>query len=55
MPKKLEEIYKDANLAITLEQFISVYKFATEQPFSFLYIDTTLGQFRRNINCLIEF
>ena len=55
MPKELEEIYKDANLAITLEQFISVYKFATEQPFSFLYIDTTLGQFRRNFNCLIEF
>ena len=54
MDKKLEEIYRDANLAIPLEQFIAVYKFATEEPFSFLYVDTNTGEFRRNFNTLIE-
>jgi hypothetical protein len=54
MDKKLEEIYRDANLAIPLEQFIAVYKFATEEPFSFLYVDTTTGQFRRNFDTLID-
>jgi len=53
--KKLEEIYRDANLSIPMEKFWQIYKFATEQPFSFLYVDCASGEFRRNFNDLIEF
>ena len=52
--KKLEEIHRDANISIPIEQFWQVYKFATEKPFSFLYVDCTTGEFRRNFNELIE-
>ena len=53
--KKLEEIYRDANLSIPLEKFWQIYKFATKEPFSFLYVDCASGEFRRNFNELIEF
>jgi hypothetical protein len=52
--KKLEEIHRDASISIPLEDFWKVYKFATEKPFSFLYVDCTTGEFRRNFNELIE-
>ena len=52
--KKLEEIHRDASISIPLEEFWKVYKFATEMPFSFLYVDCTTGEFRRNFNELIE-
>lgn len=52
--KKLEEIHRDADLSIPLEQFSEVYKFATSEPYSFLYIDCTNGTFRRNFNELIS-
>jgi len=52
--KKLEEIYRDANLSIPMEKFWQIYKFATEQPFSFLYVDCASGEFRRNFTDLIE-
>jgi len=52
--KKLEEIHRDANISIPIEEFWRVYKFATEKPFSFLYVDCTTGEFRRNFNELIE-
>ncbi len=52
--EKLEEIHKNASLSIPFDEFVRVYKFATLEPFSFLYIDCTNGTFRRNFNTLIS-
>ena len=52
--EKLEEIHRNASLNISLQEFYRVYRFATLEPFSFLYIDCTNGTFRRNFNTLIE-
>ena len=57
---KVDEICKSADLSMPKKEFYGLYQFATEEPFSFLYIDTTsgasktTGQFRRNFNTLIE-
>lgn len=57
---KVDEIHRSADLAIPKQEFYDMYKFATEKPFSFLYIDTTSGSskasgsFRRNFDTLIE-
>lgn len=55
---KIDEIHRSADLAIPEDEFYDLYKFATEKPFSFLYIDTTsgtsAGSFRRNFDTLIE-
>ena len=57
---KVDEIHRSADLAIPKDEFYEMYKFATEEPFSFLYIDTTSGSskasgsFRRNFDTLIE-
>ena len=48
--KKLDEIYRDADVAVDAEEFYDIYKFATEKEFSFLYIDTKTSEFRRNFN-----
>ena len=47
---KLEEIYKACNLPITIENFINIYRFATEEPYSFLMIDVRDATFRKNFN-----
>jgi hypothetical protein len=52
--KKIEEIHRDADISIPLDEFYRVYKFATEEPYSFLYVDSASGEFRRNFNTLIE-
>lgn len=52
--KKLLEIYQDADISVPFETFEAIYDFATEKPFSFLYIDPTDGTFRRNFNYQIE-
>jgi hypothetical protein len=52
--QKIEEIHRDADVSIPVDEFYDVYKFATEEPFSFLYIDCTTGTFRRNFNTEIE-
>ena len=35
--EKLHQIYSNADLSIEFEEFIRIYRFATEKPFSFLY------------------
>jgi len=50
---KIDEIHRDASIAIPQEEFYNLYKFATEEPWSFLYVDTVKGEFRRNFNTLI--
>lgn len=52
--KKIEEVHRDLDVSIPVDEFYRVYKFATEEPFSFLYVDTVSGTFRRNFNVLIE-
>jgi len=57
--EKIDDIYKSANLSIPQDEFYEMYKFATEKPFSFLYVDTTSGSskssgtFRRNFDTII--
>ena len=51
---KIDEIHRDADVSIPADQFHQVYKFATQEPYSFLYVDCTLGTFRRNFNTLIR-
>lgn len=47
---KLTEIYKDADLSIPFDDFVTIYKCATKEKYSFLYIDTKNEQFRINFN-----
>jgi len=47
---KLEKIYKDADLPVTFDLFLQLYKNATENKFNFLYIDTRDIKFRKNFN-----
>ena len=51
---KIEDIHRDADVSISVDQFWEVYKFATQEPYSFLYIDCANGMFRRNFNTLIK-
>jgi hypothetical protein len=52
--KKIDEICKDVDVSLPKEEFYELYRFATEQPYSFLYVDVRGGTFRRNFNELIE-
>jgi len=52
--KKLDEIYRDADVNVDKEEFYDIYKFATEKEYSFLYIDTKTSEFRRNFNFKIH-
>jgi hypothetical protein len=47
---KLKEIYHDADLSIAYDKFVKIYRNATKDPFSFLYIDCNDSSFRRNFN-----
>ena len=44
--QKMKEIYKDCDSSIPFETFIEVYKKATENQHSFMYIDTRSDTFR---------
>eukprot|EP00732_Lithocolla_globosa_P006494 Lithocolla_globosa_v1_NODE_7592_length_927_cov_406.575688.p1 type:complete len:271 gc:universal NODE_7592_length_927_cov_406.575688:877-65(-) len=44
---KLEELYKNADLDISFEQFYKIYHDATQQKYNFLYVDTN-GSYRHN-------
>jgi hypothetical protein len=52
--KKIDEIHRDVDVNVPRDEFYELYKFATEKPFSFLYVDVRGGTFRRNFNELIE-
>jgi len=51
---KLEEIRRDGDVGLEEEEFRDVYQFATEERYSFLYIDTHNNTFRRNFNYLVQ-
>jgi hypothetical protein len=46
--KKLDEIRRDFDIAIDPEQFQEIYKIATQEKYSFLYIDRFDDSFRKN-------
>ncbi len=48
--EKLQAIYKDADLDIEYDVFQKLYKDATEEPYSFLYVDARNCEFRKNYN-----
>lgn len=48
--EKLIKVKDDADLAIDIDKLEAIYRSATERPFSFLYVDTRLEQYRRNFN-----
>lgn len=51
---KLDEIYRDADLAITKEEFYDMYIVATKENYSFLYVDRFNDEFRRNFNFMFD-
>lgn len=48
--KKILEIYKDCDSSVPFENFYNMYKIATKNLHSFLYIDTQFDEFRCNFN-----
>lgn len=49
-PEKLEAVFQDADLHIDYETFLKLYEHATEEPYSFLYIDVKNATFRRRFD-----
>ena len=47
---KLKEIHRDADLAISFEEFVELYQIATKEPFNFFYFSTRRTDFRKNFN-----
>jgi hypothetical protein len=50
----LEIVHSDSSSKLTEAQFNEVYNAATNEPYSFLYIDTTLNKYRKNFNTEIS-
>jgi hypothetical protein len=51
---KIDDVYSKADLSLPLDDFNKMYHFATEEPYSFLYIDVRKDKFRRNFNTSIN-
>jgi hypothetical protein len=47
---KLLELFQNADLNITFEEFMVLYDTATAERFNFLYVDSVNSQFRQNFN-----
>jgi hypothetical protein len=47
---KLQAIYKDADISIPYEKFHQLYVGATQEPYSFLYVDCREDKFRKNFD-----
>lgn len=52
--KTLEEVFRNAKLSVTFPAFESLYKDATSEKYSFLYIDTRENKFRKNFDSQYE-
>ena len=51
--KKIEEIHQNAGVSVTSDELYKIYKFATQDPYSFLFIDRAENAFRKNFNTKI--
>ncbi len=45
---KLQEIYRNCDLAVSYEVFYNLYRFATKEKFHFLYISVVNSEFRKD-------
>ena len=52
--KKLDEIYRNADIAVDCETFYKLYDYATKDKYNFLYIDRGNSEFRQNFNRKFE-
>lgn len=50
---KLQEIYKNCDLTISFDQFYSMYRYATEQMYHFMWIDVVNSEFRKDFSHVI--
>ena len=48
--EKLKQIYKELGLAVPYEAFLQMYKYATSEPFSFLFVQKDPEEYRINFN-----
>lgn len=48
--EKLQKLYDNLDLSIPFEQLKDMYLFATQKPYSFLYIDARQDKYRQNFN-----
>lgn len=53
--EKIKYIYENAALKLTLEQLTEMYKYATANPYNFLFIDRSRDQYRHNFDELLYF
>lgn len=53
-PDKLLDIYKNLDLAVEFDVFVSLYRFATDKQFCFLYVDVRNSLFRKNFTHVLE-
>lgn len=47
---KLTDLHKHADLSIELDEFIDAYRYATEEPYNFLYVDVVKESLRKNFD-----
>lgn len=52
--EKLKKIYESLDLAIDFEDFVRLYKYATDEPYSFLYIDARKDKYRKRFDVGLE-
>lgn len=51
--EKLHDLHRALDLSISLDEFIRIYKYATKEPYNFLYTSSQ-NEFRKNFNQSIE-
>ena len=51
---KLEEIYKNIDLAVPFETFVAIYRICTAEKFNFMWIDVVNSEFRKNFSHRIQ-
>jgi hypothetical protein len=53
--EKFEMIHKSLDLSIPFETLWNIYKYATEDPYNFLYLNVRTEEMRKNLNHKITF
>ena len=48
--EKLQEFHSKSNLGVPFDKFLEMYEDATTEPYSFLYVDTDNGTYRKKFN-----
>jgi len=53
--EKLELVAKSLDLSIAFPTLWSIYKYVTEEPYNFLYLNVRTEEVRRNLNTIIKY